>query len=106
MSDVKRRIWYDPDADVLYSHVRQDVEPLLDQNARWREQEQPNTDGMKHVASVPVSILELWLNQEVARGATHLTLASKEMDQIIRRNLRDPAWKFLLTAKVLEARRR
>jgi hypothetical protein len=106
MSDVKRRIWYDPDADTLYSHVRQDVEPILDQNARWREQEQPKTDGMKHVASIPMAVLELWLNEEVARGAVHLTLGSKEMDQLIRRKLRDPAWIHLRTDKPLPAHRR
>jgi hypothetical protein len=106
MADVKRRIWYDPDADVLYSHVRQDVEPILSANKRLRDLEQPNTDGLKHVASVPVAVLELWLNEEVARGATHLTLGSKEMDQLIRRKLRDPAWIHLRTDKPLPAFRR
>jgi len=106
MSDVKRRIWYDPDADTLYSHVRQDVEPYLAQNARWRDQEQTKTDGMKHVASVPVTILEGWLADEWKRGNVGLTLGSKEMDRIIRDRLRDPAWKHLLVAKPIPAYRR
>jgi hypothetical protein len=106
MSDVRRRIFYNPDEDTLYSHVRQNVSPILDQNARLREQEQPKTDGMKHVASIPVAVLELWLNEEVARGATHLTLGSKEMDQLIRRKLRDPAWFHLRVDKPPSAYRR
>jgi hypothetical protein len=106
MSDIKRRIWYDPDADTLYSHVRQDVEPILDHNRKLRDIDQPSTDGMKHVASIPVAVLELWLNEEVARGATHLTLGSKEMDQLIRRKLRDPAWIHLRTDKPPPAYRR
>ena len=105
MSDVKRRIWYDPDADTLYSHVRQDVEPRLEENARLRSEEQ-RSDFMRHTASIPVVILEGWLNDEFKRGNTSLAFGTKEFDALIKRKLADPEWAYLKVAKPIPAYRR
>jgi hypothetical protein len=106
MSDLRRRVLYDHDGDALISHVRQDVEPILDHNRKLRDVDQPNTDGMKHVASIPVVVLEQWLNEEHARGNTGLTMGTKEFDALIRRKLADHDWLFLRTDKPPPAFRR
>jgi hypothetical protein len=105
MSDVKRRIWYDPDADTLYSHVRQNVEPYLENNARWRDQEQ-KSDWGRRVASVPNVLVEQWLLELWNSGAKHVTLASPEFQAYMRKKLNSSEFAYLRTDRPTPAYRR
>ena len=45
-------------------------------------------------------ILVRWLNEEHARGNTHLRLFTREFNEtVVRPKLRDPEWRFLRTDK-------
>ncbi len=78
----------------------QDVEPILEHNKLLRNHlPQTNTDGLKHIGTIPNVIIERWLNEEYARGNVGLQPYSKEFDELIARKLNDPDWKFLRTDK-------
>ncbi len=74
----------------------QDVEPVLENNARLRSQPQSRHSTFRHKASIPNIILEQWLNEEYERGH-HIRFLSKEMDELVARKLRDPDWAKLST---------
>src|SRR5690349_11479535 len=71
-----------------------DVEPMLEHNKLLRSMEQPNTDGLKHVASIPNIIMVKWLNEEWSRGS-NIRYLSKEFDELVAKKLKDPDWAFL-----------
>jgi len=105
LSDVRRRIFYNPDEDTLYSLARQDVEPRLEENARLRSEEQ-RSDWGRHVASIPNVIIERWLSEAWKAGNTTLAFGSPEFDALIKRKLRDPEWAYLRTDAPPPAHRR
>jgi hypothetical protein len=71
-----------------------DVEPYLEQNKLLRSMHQPNTDGLKHVASVPNIIMVKWLNEAWQRGQ-NVRYLSPEWDDIVKTKLADPEWAYL-----------
>lgn len=71
-----------------------DVEPYLDHNRMLRSLHQPNTDGLKHVASVPNIIMVKWLNEAWQRGH-NVRYLSPEWDEIVKQKLKDPEWAYL-----------
>lgn len=73
-----------------------DVEPMLDHNALLRTMAQPNTDGLKHVASIPNVIMVKWLNEQWQRGS-NVRYLSREWDEIVKKKLKDPEWAYLRT---------
>ena len=73
----------------------QDVEPILERNKALRGELQPH-DCARLIADIPAVILVRWLNEEYARGNTHLRLFTREFnDTVVRRKLADPDWKHL-----------
>ena len=73
-----------------------DVEPYLEQNKLLRSMEQPNTDGLKHVASVPNIVMVKWLNEAWQRGQ-NVRYLSPEWDEMVAKKLKDPEWAYLRT---------
>ena len=84
------------DGRLLTVEQIQDVEPILDVNSELRKQKQ-KSDWGRHIASIPNVIYVKWLNEEHAKGNTHLRPFTAEFDEIVQRKLRDPEWKYLRT---------
>jgi hypothetical protein len=78
----------------------QDVEPILARNKARRGEPQAGHDCARLVADIPAVILVRWLNEEYARGNTHLRLFTREFNEtVVRRKLQDPEWRYLRTDK-------
>lgn len=71
----------------------QDVEPVLDQNARLRNTPQ-KSEWSRHIASVPNIVCHRWMVEEHARGNL-VRYLSPEWDQVVARKLNDPEWAYL-----------
>lgn len=76
-------------------HNYQDVEDIIESNKRWQTEEQKG--DFRKIAEIPTNLIYQWLNEEYWRGNTTITWASKEMDKIIERKLRDPDYAYLRT---------
>lgn len=103
---MKRYLGHDPSAgmDEVFHfdqsngdfavETSQDVEPILDRNKRLRN----DTDGytpsrdMKHIATIPNVVIELWLNRY------GVNVFRKDHDSAVRRLLNDPEWRNLRTS--------
>ena len=83
-------------AGTLVASTTQDVEPILERNAKLRGERQ-RSDWARHVATIPNVILLKWLNEAHARGNTGLRMFTAEFDALIARKLVDPEWKYLRT---------
>jgi hypothetical protein len=83
-------------AGTVIASATQDVEPILQRNARLRGERQRGDWG-RHVATIPNVILLKWLNEAHARGNTGLRMFTKEFDALVARKLEDPDWKYLRT---------
>jgi hypothetical protein len=81
-------------AGTVIASATQDVEPILQRNARLRGERQRGDWG-RHVATIPNVILLKWLNEAHARGNTGLRMFTKEFDALVARKLEDPDWKYL-----------
>lgn len=94
---VDTRLHYDHDADRLVVERVQDVEPILDYTARLRALNpagySPSRD-LKHVAEVPLVLVEKWANDAGMSVADWLA-----DPELMRRQLNDPANAFLRTGK-------
>ena len=96
MSDVAHRLHQDWSERTTTFEVVQDVQPYLERNKAVRDLPQ-KSDWGRHVASVPVVIINRWLNEEWGRGNTGLRLGTEEWNRIVWKKLRDPAWAYLRT---------
>ena len=83
-------------AGTVIASATQDVEPILEHNARLRGERQRG--DIRHVATIPNVILLKWLNEAHARGNTALRMFTKEFDELVERKLADPDWAYLKTA--------
>ena len=83
-------------AGTLIASATQDVEPILERNARLRGERQRG-DWARHVATTPNVILLKWLNEAHARGNAGLRMFTAEFDELVARKLADPEWKYLRT---------
>jgi hypothetical protein len=90
------RLWLD--GRDLRVHSYQDVEPIIEDNKRWKNAGNQSGD-FRRVASIPNNIILQWLNDEWARGNTTLKLFGEEFDKLVERKLADPDWAFLRTDK-------
>jgi hypothetical protein len=84
------------DGHDLVAHTYQDVEDIIEENKRWQNERQRG--DFRKVASIPLNIINAWLNEEWARGNVALTLGSREFDELVARKLADPDWRWLRTA--------
>jgi hypothetical protein len=82
-------------AGTVVADTRQDVEPILEANARARGELQRG--DLRHVATIPNVILLKWLNEAHACGNVALRMFTKEFDALVARKLEDPDWKYLRT---------
>lgn len=89
------------DQDTFTVKRSQDVQYILDRNAHDRNDSSFNdgyTPGgdMKHVARIPVVILELWAQEA---GIPKNEVMGRKMMEVIRAKLNDPDNEFLRTGK-------
>ena len=82
---------------ILHAHTFQDVEDIIENNKRLRNEGGQKSDFMRHKASIPLNIWYSWFNDEYKRGNVSLKCFGKEMDEIAEKKLRDPDWAYLLT---------
>jgi hypothetical protein len=97
MSDVRTTIHQDG-RELTINRV-QDVEPILENNKRLRNEAQDRKSSFRHIASIPNVLLEKWLNEELLRGNRSIRWGSAEFDGLIKRKLRDPEYAYLRTDK-------
>jgi len=96
MDGVRIRTHLDSNGtDLAIEHV-QDVEPILKWNKEARRDEQ-HGDWGRQVARIPNVVYVRWLDEEHARGNTHLRMFTPEFDLIVQRKLEDPEWAYLRT---------
>jgi hypothetical protein len=96
MRDVALDLRFDGRDVTVGTH--QDVEDIIEHNKVLQTLPQ-KSDWGRHVASIPLNIINQWLNEEWARGNVGLRLAGPEFDALVARKLRDPDWRFLRTDK-------
>ena len=73
----------------------QDCEPIVEENKRL--QNAPKQRGeFRKVATIPNVIAFRWLTEEWARG-NPVRYLSPEFDELVKRKLADPDWKWLRT---------
>lgn len=76
----------------------QDVEDIIERNKALRSIPQ-KSDWGRHVASIPLNIINQWLQEEWERGNVGLKMSGLEFDALVARKLRDPDWRHLRTDK-------
>jgi hypothetical protein len=86
------------DCGDLVVETRQDVEPIIERNKLLAGEPQRSGWG-RHVASIPLVIIQKWLDEEYARGNVTLRPFTPEFNQLAKRKLQDPEWKYLRTDK-------
>jgi hypothetical protein len=80
----------------LTVHTHQDVEDIIERNKALASVPQ-RSDWGRHVASVPVNVINRWLDEEYARGNVDLRWGSKEFMALVARKLADHDWLYLRT---------
>jgi hypothetical protein len=75
----------------------QDVEDIIERNKAL--QAEPQKGDFRHVASIPLNIINQWLQEEWDRGNVGLRMSGPEFDALVAGKLRDPDWRFLRTDK-------
>ena len=80
----------------LVARSYQDVEDIIEENKLWQNEHQRG--DFRKVASIPLNIINTWLNEEWARGNVDLKMGGREFDLLVQRKLNDPDWRWLRTA--------
>ena len=98
MSDVPHEVKtlvHSNAAERSYTFERvQDVEDILERNKQLQMEPQ-KSDWGRHLASVPMVIIEKWLNEEAEKG-NHIEFLSQEFNAWFDKKIRDPenrAWR-------------
>lgn len=82
----------------IIASTTQDVEPILERNKALRGESQQGHDFARLIADIPAVIIVRWLNEEYARGNTHLRPFTREFNEtVVARKLKDPEWAYLRT---------
>lgn len=92
---MQSKLWLDRNDKLIIAEKVQDVEPILEHNKALQSIEQ-RSDWGRHVASVPMVIIEKWLNEEYARGNTSLRFLGPGFDAWYEKKIKDPdnrAWR-------------
>lgn len=98
MPEIVTRTHFDASERKITFERIQDVEDIIERNKQLQTLEQ-KSDWGRHVANIPNIFLELWLNEEYARGNTSIKLFDAEFDLLVERKLKDPDWRWLRTDK-------
>lgn len=94
MSEVFTRIHSDPSERKYHFERVQDVEPIVENNKALQSEAQ-KSDWGRHVASVPMVIIEKWLNEEAARGGP-MRFLGPGFDEWFAKKIKEPdnrAWR-------------
>jgi hypothetical protein len=96
--DLKRRVHLDYGERAIHFETIQDVEPILDNNARLRGESQ-KSETFRHIADIPNTVFHQWFNEYNAGQAKPDTriFGNPEFDKFVQRKLRDSDWSKLLT---------
>jgi hypothetical protein len=81
----------------LIAHSYQDVEDIIEHNKALANAGAQCGD-FRQIASIPLNIINQWLNEEWARGNVSLRMSGPEFDALVARKLRDPDWRYLRIA--------
>jgi hypothetical protein len=92
MVDIRMRV---EDGD-LTVHGYQDCEDIVERNKELARHGKQHGE-FRMVASIPLNILNMWLQEEWNRGNTQLKWSGPEFDRLVQRKLRDPDWRYLRT---------
>ena len=87
----------DPTERAYHFERVQDVEPILENNKRLQSIEQ-KSDWGRHHSSVPMIVIEKWLNEEYARGNISLRFLGPGFDEFYRQKMQDPDNRAWLTS--------
>lgn len=90
---IEEIVHFDDSQDAIHLETRQDVEAILDRNARLRstgDNDRATSGGMKFVASIPIAVLSLWEN---LYGVADILSADNA--DLFKRLLNDPDWRKL-----------
>lgn len=90
MSEVKRKLFVDETENRATFVTIQDVEDIVEENKLLQSMEQTNTDGMKHIAQIPLNVLNQWMNEEWAKGNTTMRFGDDEFEMMVAAKLADP----------------
>ena len=82
----------------LTVHTYQDVEDIIERNKALKSEPQ-KSDWGRHIASIPLNVINQWLNEEYARGNVNMRLFDEEFNRIVAKKLQDHDWLFLRTDK-------
>lgn len=89
------RVHSDPSERKYHFERVQDVEPILERN-KVLQGEPQKSDWGRHKASVPMVMIEKWLNEEYARGNVSLRFLGPGFDEWFAKKIDDPdnrAWR-------------
>ena len=90
------RSTFHPNGDGTFTINRvQDVEDIIERNKALQNTLQSKKSDLRHVASIPMVILERWITED---GVNYMQLDGKEFARLIRRKLKDPDWAWLRTS--------
>ena len=95
---IARKVHQDFSERTTTFEIVQDVEPILEHNKKLQSIPQ-KSDWGRHVASIPLVIIDKWLREEWDRGNMSPTMVSPEFKKLVKRKLQDPDWRFLRTDK-------
>ena len=84
------------DSGNLIVETSQDVEAIIARNKALAGEPQ-QSDWGRHIASIPMVIIQKWLDEEYARGNVTLRPFTAEFGELVKRKLDDPDWKYLRT---------
>jgi hypothetical protein len=80
----------------LIAHSYQDVEDVIEHNKALANAG-PQRGDFRQIASIPLNIINQWLNEEWARGNVSLRMSGPEFDTMVARKLANPDWRYLRT---------
>lgn len=103
-SEVDLHVHTDANEKKIHFVSVQDVEPILENNAKLRKESQ-NSDWGRHHSSIPNVIYMQWFNEAYAKGEVPMRIFCPEMDRVVARKLQDPANKHLLVYDPVTAHR-
>ena len=95
---VLTEIYPDPNDKSIVAVSYQDCDPILENNKELRSRTW-KSDGGRHIADVPNVLINQWLTEEWTKGNLHLRLGTPEWQEVMRKKLSDPNYKYLRTDK-------
>lgn len=96
MSDVSTRSFLDHGERKIVFEQVQDIEPILDNNKRLKNEPQSRKSPLRHIATIPNIFIEKWLRED---GVFVLGLSKHEFAKFVMKKLNDPDYRHLRVDK-------